>query len=1051
MNEEQPSFPPVFYGLPNAAARAYFVCQHFLTQGKNVVWVRKSEEDSAAFEAAAHTFAPQNARIISMPEATAGRMAALYRLTQKGGPFLISLSAQDLSALYPDEQEFQRRLLCLERGGTLRRQDLLDALENAGYQREDYTEAPGQYAVRGSVVDIFCPDKERPLRLYFSGHKIESMAEFDLDTQNTREGTARAVIIPLRFEHLTAPLQPYTPQAVYVFEEPERETDFAPYPQAAVVSSLPSAGATDCGLQAGLRFGADWKLLEREAQNLQRRGLRLTVCCLNRGELDRLSEIFRDYPTLSKTPLQISPLTQGFTCPAEKFALITSCEILDRRYDAAAVIKHFDVEGAKRVRFKELAPGDYVVHQNHGIGKYLGLELMDKDENPTDCLIIEYRRGSKLYVPMYDFKKVQKYIGAGGKIPALSALGGLAWREVKQRVKEDAQKTAKEILQLEARRQATQAPLTPGDPRIEQEFADSFPYTLTPGQSQAIEEVLRDLTLSKPMDRVLVGDVGFGKTEVAMRAALRVALSGKQTMVLVPTTILADQHYKTFSKRMAGFPVTVRMLCRFQSPKEQKQVVQEIKNGVCDIIIGTHRLMSKDISFKDLGLVIIDEEHRFGVKQKEKIKAKSAGVHTLMLSATPIPRTLNQSLSSLRDISLIDTPPRGRTPIKTVVTAWNNELASAAITQELARGGQVYYVYNSVQSMQSRYLFLKKLVPQARICMAHGQMDEKELEQTLWDFNNGKYDILLASTIIESGIDITNANTLIVENAQNFGLAQLYQLRGRIGRGSAKAYCYLFHPDWLFKKAAPAEETSFNQLAAVAWKPKQEKDPTEEAKKRLAALMEFGELGSGFKLALRDMEIRGAGELLGVKQHGYVNEVGLSLYCDLVANEVKKLKGLPVKRELRATVNLPLAAFIPPDYLPDDAERLKYYKELMGADEAKTQQILVRLADLCGPVPQEIKNLTRVFALSAQAGALQIQHIESAPGRLEFSFSRDFQMPPDFPARLFAQYGAEHIEFLKSNSGDGIRLLLSDTQDMPAAAEQALAFFKAVFAHTKMV
>ena len=462
-------------------------------------------------------------------------------------------------------------------------------------------------------------------------------------------------------------------------------------------------------------------LLDREVSNLTKQDVRVTVCCLNRGELDRLGELMTDYPHLRRVPMKISPLTQGFYSLQDKFAYITSCEILNRQYNASSIIKNFEVEGAKRVRFKELQPGDYVVHQNHGIGKYLGLEILDKEENPTDCLIIEYRRGSKLYVPMYDFKKVQKYIGAGGKAPTLSALGGIAWKDIKKRVKEDAQKTAKEILKLEALRQATPAPEVPGDERIEQEFADSFPYILTPGQEQAIEDTLHDLTLPKPMDRVLVGDVGFGKTEVAMRAALRVALSGKQVMLLVPTTILAAQHYKTFSKRLAGFPVNVQMLCRFQTKKEQKEVVEQIKSGVCDIVIGTHRLMSKDISFREMGLVIIDEEHRFGVKQKEKIKAKSTGVHTLMLSATPIPRTLNQSLSSLRDISLIDTPPRGRTPIKTVVTAWNNELAAAAITQELARGGQIYYVYNSVQSMESRYLFLKKLVPEAKICMAHGK------------------------------------------------------------------------------------------------------------------------------------------------------------------------------------------------------------------------------------------------------------------------------------------------------------------------------------------
>ena len=1034
---------PCFYGLPNAAARGYFLCQQYLQKGQSVVFVHGSQTEEDALQAAVKEFGPQNTRFIQLPRQRVGQMAALYQLLQKDSPYILAVHAEDLDVLLPDAKEFQQQIFEVHRQASLRRQELLDVLEKAGYQREDYAETPGQYAVRGSVVDVFCLDNALPVRLYFAGNTVESLALFDLDTQNTQQTVDKAVIIPLSLEQENTPLQAYTAGAVYAFEETLPQVSY-PITRAVILSTLPSANATDCGLQANIRFGANWPLLEKEAAQLKNRGIALTVCCLNRGELDRLSEIMQDYPTLSHTPLKVSPLIQGFVNPARKQAFITSCEILDRRYNAAGVLKNFTVEGAKRVRFKELAPGDYVVHQTHGIGKYLGLEIMDKEENPTDCLIIEYRRGSKLYVPMYDFKKVQKYISAGGKIPALSALGGTAWRDVKKRVKEEAQKTAKEILKLEALRQASAAPLTPGDPRIEQEFADSFPYVLTPGQEQAINDVLRDLNLSRPMDRVLVGDVGFGKTEVAMRAALRVAVSGKQVMVLVPTTILADQHYKTFSKRLAGFPVNVRMLCRFQTPKEQKEVVEEIKTGVCDIIIGTHRLMSKDIVFKDLGLVIIDEEHRFGVKQKEKIKAKSAGVHTLMLSATPIPRTLNQSLSSLRDISLIDTPPRGRTPIQTVVTAWNNDLAAAAITQELARGGQVYYVYNSVQSMESRYLFLKKLVPEAKICMAHGQMDEKQLEQTLWDFNQGKYDILLASTIIESGIDITNANTLIVENAHNFGLAQLYQLRGRIGRGSTKAYCYLFHPDWLFKKPSPQEEDNFAQLAAVPWNPKPEKDPTEEAKKRLAALMEFGELGSGFKLALRDMEIRGAGELLGVKQHGYVNEVGLSLYCDLVANEVKKLKGQPVKRELRATVNLPLAAYIPPDYLPDEAERLKYYKELMSADEAKTKILLTRLADLCGPVPPEIQNLTRVFALSAQAGKLNIQHLDGADGRLELSFTRDFKMPPNLPQELFKRYGAEHIEFLKSNSGDGIRLHLPDGADLVKEAENAICFFQSL-------
>lgn len=1031
-----------FHGLPNPAAAGYFAFKKYLSQNKNVVYLTQQEPDD--FAAAAEEFAAGRADALSFPEHKTGQIAALYALLTARRAYALAARYEEWTAPLPSPQAFRAATFTITRGANLRRGDLLDTLQRLGYEREDYTETPGQYAARGSVVDVFPPGQTRPLRLYFAGNRIDTVSSFDADTQNTHARKDQAVILPLKFENEPATLADYVPGAQIVLNDPPEGFDFSSVPaEAALISPFAVPGAENCALKANIAFNANFSLLDEQAASLQKQGMRVSVTCLNRGEADRLGEIMQDYEHLRSLPVRISPLTQGFCSPNEKFALITSCEILNRRYRAASVLKRFDAQNMQKVRFKELRPGDYVVHQYHGIGKYLGLEIMDKEENPTDCLILQYRRGSKLYVPMYDFKLVQKYIGAGGKTPALSALGGTAWKDVKKRVKEEAQKTAKEILRMEALRRAAGGQALAGDERIEQEFADSFPFELTTGQNQAIEDVLRDLSRPQPMDRVLVGDVGFGKTEVAMRAALRTALSGKQVMMLVPTTILADQHRKTFLKRMAGFPVNVQMLCRFQTPKEQKEVIRQVKDGICDVLIGTHRLLSKDVSFRDLGLVIIDEEHRFGVKQKEKIKAKSAGVHTLMLSATPIPRTLNQSLSSLRDISLIDTPPRGRTPIQTVVAPWDDRVAAAAVAQELARGGQVYYVYNSVQSMQSRLLLLKRLAPEARICMAHGQMKEQDLEQTLWDFNNGKYDVLLASTIIESGIDITNANTLIVENAQNFGLAQLYQLRGRIGRGDQKAYCYLFHPAWLFKNQTPQEEDSYAELAAASYKFSKEKDPTEEAKKRLAALTEFSDLGSGFKLALRDMEIRGAGELLGVKQHGYVNEVGVALYCDLVAAEVKKLKGLPEEKQIRAAVNLPLAAYIPPDYLPDDAERLKYYKELMNADEKRAGRILDKLADLAGPVPRELSNLNRLLQLSRRAGMIHIYHVEYAYEALDLLFARDFKMPPELPARILARYG-QHTRFILSSRGDGVRLPVPPGSDPVREAENAVTFFESI-------
>lgn len=1026
-----------YYGLPNGAAEAYFVCTKLLQPQQPTVFV--SDQTLDDFDPAVAEFIPNTTNFLSFPSADTGQMFFLYQLLRAPSPLLISTAYEGLCTPLPAREEFLQRIFTVRRGATLHRQELLDKLEQAGYTRDDYAETPGQYAARGSVVDIFCLHRTEPLRLYFAGKHIEAINAFDIDTQNLHELVDEALILPLSFSDKPATLSDYLPQAFYIFDTPPQTMDLAPFAHAAVTSLLPGAEGINCNLKANLAFGTNTTLLAQEVTRLVAEQFHVIITCLNRAELDRISDFLDGFAIFKRVEFKISPLTQGFIDPNKHVAFITSNEILNRRFSTPQVLKRFDVAQAKRVRFKELQPGDYVVHRDYGIGRYEGLEIMNQAENPTDCLKIEYRRGSRIYVPMYDFKKVQKYISAGGKRPTLAVLGGTSWKEAKKHVQEQAQKAAKEILKLEALRQATPAPVILGDARLEEEFADSFPYVLTAGQEKAITDTLRDLDLPKPMDRVLVGDVGFGKTEVAMRAALKVALSGKQVMVLVPTTILADQHYKTFTKRMAGFPINIRMLCRFQTTKEQKAVLGELKNGLCDIIIGTHRLLSKDIAFKELGLVIIDEEHRFGVKQKEKIRSLSAGVHSLMLSATPIPRTLNQSLSSLRDISLIDTPPRGRTPIKTVVTAWNDELAAAAINQELARNGQVYYVYNAVRDMQERLEFLRKLVPQARICMAHGQMNEKELEQTLWDFNQGKYDVLLASTIIESGIDITNANTLIVEDAQNFGLAQLYQLRGRIGRGDQKAYCYLFHPDWLFKKHEE-EETSYAQLAAVRWNPRPAKDPTTDAKERLAALMEFGELGSGFRLALRDMEIRGAGELLGLKQHGYVNEVGLTLYCDLVAAEVKKLKGQAPQRKLQAKVNLPLAAYIPPDYLPDEAERLKVYKELFSANRAQTQAIVTRLREQCGPAPEELTNLIDVIALANQAGELGIYALDWINPGLELQFTKHIALPATLPEQLLAQYGENNIQFLHSKNGYGLRVQCAETIPALAFAQNLLLF-----------
>ncbi|ACC97727.1 Transcription-repair coupling factor [Elusimicrobium minutum Pei191] len=1013
-----------FYGLPNFGAKARFVFDKFSSLDKNSVFVSNEEEDLDAFESALKTWS--EGKILTevyLSDDKGMLMHALYKILKSSAPLAITSTYQNLNIPLPGKKDFLSKLKNIKQTEVLKRGDLIDYLHSCGYKREEFTENPGEFAVRGSVVDVFIHGQKLPARLYFAGNIVETISSFDVDTQNTKEYKNEITVIPLHFEELPSNIKNWAGEAAFIFDNPASDFDATEYDNAVIISPIPHG--ENYALNANIKFNANMDLATKEINSLSLQGYDIAVFCLNRGEEDRLKELFNNHGILNKVSFKIADITQGYYSVKDKKAYITSSEILDRNYHTSSLLKNFEIEGAKRVRFKDLVEGDYIVHQTHGIGRYRGLETLDKDTAPTDALVIEYRKGSKLFVPVQDFGKVQKYIGVKGKTPPLSHLGGVAWKEVKRRVKEAAQKDAEEILKMEALRSAANAKPLTGDAQLEAEFADSFPYIQTPDQSQAISEILDDLTRQKTMDRVLVGDVGFGKTEVAMRAVMRTALSSKQVLVLVPTTILAAQHYKTFVKRMASFPVSVEMLSRFQTKAEQKIIVEKIRKGTVDIVVGTHRLLSKDISFANLGLVIIDEEHRFGVKQKEKIKAKTAGVHTLMLSATPIPRTLNQSLSSLRNLSLIETPPQGRMPVKTIVTPWNNDLAANAVRQEIGRGGQVYFVYNRVQSMESRLELLKRLVPEARICMAHGQMNETALEKTLWAFYNHEYDILLASTIIESGLDISNANTLIIESAQDFGLAQLYQLRGRIGRGDRKAYCYLFHPDWLFQKPKDniERENNFEDLKAFLTK-KKEADPTETAKKRLSALMEFSELGSGFKLALRDMEIRGAGELLGTRQHGFANEVGLSLYCDMVAAEVKKLKGEPVEKKYRATVNVPVAAYIPPEYLPDDNERLRYYKELLNSGELEQKKTLNKLIDLAGPLPEEVKTLSKVILISNKAGELNIRHIEATKDFVEFYFAKNFKMPEGAIGELIVKYG-NNLKFIPSAKGDGFRINLT--------------------------
>ena len=1002
--------------LPNISASAFFIINTLKQKSVHTFFACNTEEELEIFEAAYKTFAPKdfNYKFLSVYEDKFSLYSALETILQAKTPLFIATTYNALKQEVAGKKDFGAQILKLQKGQTINRAELINTLHKLNYKRVDFTEAPADYALRGSVLDIFPINAQKPCRLYFRVNTIEQISAFDLDTQNTVELINELLILPFEFDIKPSTLQRWLKDFKPYFYEPPQNTEGES--EGEILTALPIKDGVDSFLRSPLNFKSNFALFDNEIFTLNKKNIKSTFYCLNKGELERLTEVFQDYDNLKTLQLAVAPLQEGFYSTKENFAFFTSAQLLKHSYKQTNFAEKFDKTYSKHVRFKELEIGDYVVHQEHGIGRYGGLITLEQDNLPLDCLLIEFKGSQKLYVPLHDFRKVQKYIGLKGRAPKISSLNTTTWKEVKKRVKEDAQKVAKEILQAAALRSAHKADILLGNEHLEREFADSFPYQETDDQTQAINEILQDLNKDIPMDRVLVGDVGFGKTEVAIRVALRAVLSNKQVLVLVPTTVLASQHFKTFSERLQAYPINVEMLSRFQTKTEQKKVVENIKLGKVDIVVGTHRLLSKDVVFKNLGLCIVDEEHRFGVKQKEKIKAKSVGVHTLMLSATPIPRTLNQSLSALRQMSIIQTAPQGRMPIKTFLCAYQDDIVTNAVRQELARGGQVFYLFNTVATMEEKREYLQKLMPEIKIICAHGQMPEQELEKTLWDFYNKKYDVLLCSTIVESGLDVTNANTLIVENPQNFGLAQLYQLRGRIGRGNKKAYCYLLAPSWILNKRE--EEFDLNDF----YFPKKKNKPSyAEAQKRLSALLEFSELGSGFKLALRDLEIRGGGDLLGIRQHGYVNAVGLSLYCDLVANEVKKLRGEPIVRKMYATVNLNVPAFIAPDYLPSDEERLKFYKDFLEADFDTKQKLKQKLEDLSGPAPKELNNLIEIMQISSDAGDLKIRAIEAGPRFYDFYFARNAQIHETALTKIMGIFSGK-IEFLPSQKGDGFRI-----------------------------
>ena len=690
-------------------------------------------------------------------------------------------------------------------------------------------------------------------------------------------------------------------------------------------------------------------------------------------------------------------LLRGFDYPELELSIISDKDIFGetRRKNSGKAVKRKGV--AKITSFAELKPGDYVVHANHGIGVYKGIKQMTAGGTTRDYLDIVYDKGDKLYVPVDQLDLVQKYIGSEGNSPKINKLGGAEWQKAKAKARKSINEIAQDLVKLYATRATLKGHSFGKDTQWQRQFEDEFPYEETPDQLASLEEIKSDMESDKPMDRLLCGDVGYGKTEVAIRAAFKAVMDGKQVAFLVPTTILADQHYNNFIKRFSDFPIKIDMISRFRTQKQQKATLQALKEGNVDILIGTHRLVSKDIVFKDLGLLIVDEEQRFGVAQKEKIKGMKKNVDVLTLSATPIPRTLHMSLTGVRDISVIETPPEDRYPIQTYVVEQNDQLIRDAILREIGRDGQVYFVYNRVESIDSMANYIRDLVPECKVGIMHGRMTEKELEAEMIAFMNREYDVLVCTTIIETGIDISNVNTMIVHNADKMGLSQLYQLRGRVGRTNRIAYAYFIYT--------------------------KDKILTEVAEKRLKALKDFTELGSGFKIAMRDLEIRGAGNMMGSSQHGHMASIGYDLYCRMLEDTIKLVKGEIENEPIETSVDIKVDAFIPSSYIADEIQKIKVYKKIAAIEDINDfMEIKSELEDRYSNIPDSVYNLMDIAYIKSICKGLYIEDIKETAKELRFKFVKGYKGFEDIYSILLKHYKDNVILYFGETPSFAIKL-----------------------------
>jgi transcription-repair coupling factor (superfamily II helicase) len=925
-----------------------------------------------------------------------GQRLRLLRQLENAPPRFLVTTLQALLQPVPDPNQLRQRRKRLRVGETIELEALSRWLVEHGFQNMEAVELPGEFSRRGGIVDVFSPDAEAPYRLEFFGDEIESIRQFAADTQRSL-GDAQAVEITATAgkkhdatdsDAATGHLFDYlAPDAWILLLEPEELHEQGKHYLERVadvkglfsiqgvlqqalrfpsihVTALPGASEeATCHLRVESveRFSGEVGKIRAELDTAAALD-QVLIACHNEAERKRLGEVLSagQLAQTGRLKLVLGRVHAGFRLiqnldTSAGALLVLGDHELFHRTDVPVALPRRQLEARAIDSFLDLGEGDLVVHLSHGIARFRGMQVLEKHGQTEEHLILEFREGVRLYVPTSKIELVQKYVGGARTEPELSKVGGTGWQRKKAKVQEAVIDLASEMVELQALREAQPGVAVPQDTEWQAEFEATFPFEETPDQLTTIAEIKRDMQRSRPMDRLICGDVGYGKTELAIRAAFKTIDNGKQVAVLVPTTVLAEQHFRTFSQRLAEYPFNVECISRFKSAGQQKRIVERLARGGVDVIIGTHRLVSADVRFKDLGLVIIDEEQRFGVEHKERLKRLRQTVDVLTLTATPIPRTLHLSLLGIRDISNLETPPQGRLAIETRIVRFDPQLIRHAIVRELNRDGQVYFVHNRVHNIHDIANKLRQIVPEARIVIGHGQMEEHQLEEAMVKFVERAADILVSTTIIESGLDIPNVNTIFINQADNYGLADLHQLRGRVGRYKHRAYAYLLLDS--------------------------ERSITPQAARRLKALEEFNELGSGFKIAMRDLEIRGAGNILGTQQSGHIAAVGYELYCQLLENAVRRLKQQPLRTPLEVNLDLPWRAFLPRDYVPGQRQKIEVYRRLSRIRRMqRLDDFRQELRDRFGPLPESAQWLLRLAELRLLAARWQIVdvHLEKS-------------------------------------------------------------------------